>query len=98
MDAELRDYCNGIVYCLIRYGGLEEEEARRLVDESKLCQPQTEMDRKMLFHELHYYWAMHLLYGRDDPDNYWFRNSDLWPPPDDYYEWLKARSKSKAGQ
>lgn len=97
MDPKLQDYYNGIVQCLIRYGGLEETEARRLVDESKLCEPKKEPGINMLFHELDYYWAMHLLYGRDDPENYWFHNPDLWPPPEDYYEWLEERFKNDPG-
>jgi hypothetical protein len=83
-----RNFCNRIVQCLIRYGKLEEVEARKLVDESQICDEE-EGPGEMLFHETSYYWAMHLLDGRADPKNYWFHNPDLWPPPADYYDWLK---------
>lgn len=96
MDRKLQDYRDGIVYCLVQYGGLEESEAKRLVDESKLCEPRTKEGVNTLFHETYYFWAMHLLHGRGDPDHYWFHNPDLWPPPEDYYEWLKERFRRKA--
>jgi hypothetical protein len=72
-------------------------EARKLVDESKLCEPKTEPGINTLFHETAYYWAMHLLYGKDNPNNYWFHNPDLWPPPQDYYVWLKEWIKNNEG-
>jgi hypothetical protein len=94
MDAKLKGYYNRIVQCLIRYGRLEKAEAQRLVDESGICEPQKEPGINMLFHETAYYWAMHLLYGREDPGSYWFHDPNLWPPPDDYYEWLKEQFKN----
>jgi hypothetical protein len=45
------------------------------------------MDVDMLFHETGYFWAMHLLYGRSDPNNHWWNKPGLWPPPQDYIEW-----------
>lgn len=89
MDSELKNTCARIVQCLIRYGGLEEADARRLVDEARLCEAETEVARNMLLHETAYYWAMALLYGGGDPEDFWFHNPDLWPPPEDYYVWLK---------
>lgn len=88
VDQKLQEYCNKIVQCLVRYGGLEEVEAQRLVHESEICEPKTEMARNMLFHELAYYWAMELLYASDNP--YWWKDPALWPPPKECYD-LKGR-------
>ncbi len=84
---DLEDFCNQIVQCLVRYGKLEESEARKRVDESRLCDKE-KGPGEMLFHETSYFWAMELLYGRKDPNNYWFHKPDLWPPPADYYDWM----------
>jgi hypothetical protein len=55
-----------------------------LVDESKLCEAETEAARIVVLHETDYFWAMELLHGRGDPEHYWFNNPDLWPPPENY--------------
>lgn len=84
MDDKLEKYCKRIVMCLVHYGGLEETEAWQLLNESKICEVRSEMDRDMLFHELAYYWAMMLLYAERNPK--WYLDSALWPPPEEYYD------------
>jgi hypothetical protein len=82
---DIQDYCELIIQCLIRYGGLEDAEARRLVDDSKICEVKNDVDRLTLFHEVAYYWAMWLLHGKDNKD--WYLDPTLWPPPEEYYRW-----------
>ena len=86
MDQEMQAYYDLTLKCVMRYGGLEELEAKLKIDKSKVFEISTEVGRANLFHEEPYFWAMEILYGRNDPDNYWFKNPDLWPPPDDYYK------------
>jgi hypothetical protein len=71
-------YNKEIVECLVKYGNLTNTEANNMVQYSEILDNVGEL----LFHEYPYYWAMHLLYGK--LNNYWFHNSQLWPPPDDY--------------
>ena len=85
MDAELKELYDDIIRCLIRYGHLTRKEAWYQLDKSGLFDNvETEAARAALVHETGYYWAMSMIYARDDPQ--WFQNPDLWPPPDDYYE------------
>ncbi len=73
-----------IVFCLTRYGGLQESDAHELLNGSKLFdKAETEAGRIALVHETGYYWAMCLLHGRESR---WFDNPTLWPPPKDYYD------------
>ncbi len=84
-DAELRDFYEEIVLCLIIYSHLTEKAARTRLTRSGLCsaeQNNTEMARMLLFHETPYYWAMSLLYSRSKP--YWWNDiPGLWPPPEE---------------
>lgn len=86
MGFTVEDYCELIVQCLIRYGGVKEGDARRLLQESRICEVETEADRKWLFHEFAYYWAMLLLHAKENPK--WHRDPKLWPPPEGYHEWV----------
>ena len=74
-------WCQDIVNCLVRYGGKTREEAERLVASSYIPEFLVE-DVGYVFHEIPYYWAMVLLYGRSNPQ--WYKDKKLWPPPHDY--------------
>ena len=78
-DPEIQVYHNEIVRCLVQYGGLPEDEAQHLVERSRVLEYDTEMGRSLIFHEIPYYYAMELLYGRTNPQ--WYKNPTLWPPP-----------------
>lgn len=92
MDDEIREHYELTIECLMRYGGLRYDDAVRTVDASWVFRNvDTELARLMILHEEPYFWAMELLYGRADPQNYWFHNPDLWPPPPDYRRWMKER-------
>ena len=82
MDQELKEYCENLIQCLVIYGKITEDEAKELVRESEICEPESEMDRVLLFHEFPYYWAMSLLHGKRD--RYWHKDPALWPPPEEY--------------
>jgi hypothetical protein len=74
-------WCQDIVNCLVRYAGRTREEAEQLVSSSYIPQFLNE-DVNYVFHEIPYYWAMVLLYGRSNLQ--WYKDKKLWPPPDDY--------------
>jgi len=79
MDDKLQKYRNDIIQCLIRYGGLSEEEACQRLDESKLLKFEDEDEQELFYHEVPYYWAIGLLHGRNNPK--WRLDPALWPPP-----------------
>lgn len=79
MDAEVQEFYEDIVACLVKYGNLEKEAAIRLVKTSNL----KELD-EMLFHEPPYYWAMHLLHAKTNPK--WYLDPKLWPPPQEHLD------------
>lgn len=76
-------FCQEIIDCLVKYGGLDEPVAREMVLSSKVCEVHTEMQENLLFHETSYYWAMTLLY-QDNPD--WYQDPKLWPPPKEFLD------------
>lgn len=85
-DSELQDFCDEIIHCMVVHGGMDETMAYQKLEQSGLCSQENTADamsRALLFHEIPYYWAMHLIYGNDDPQ--WFNNPalGLWPPPED---------------
>lgn len=76
-------WCQDIVACLVKYAGKTQKEAERLVVSSYIPEfLNDEVD--YVFREVPYYWAMVLLYGRSN--QLWYKDEDLWPPPDDYRE------------
>ena len=84
-EEQLKEYHRIIVQCLIKYGGLDEQEAQRRIEESRLLSElDTEYDLMYLFHEEPYYWAMDILHSAGNPQ--WYRDPKLWPPPEDYYD------------
>lgn len=85
MDEELHEFCKEIVRYLVRYGNLDEADAWSRVQEARLCEAESEIDRIVILHEEPYYWAMSILHGRNDP--YWWQNPELWPPPEDATNW-----------
>lgn len=87
MDTKVQEYREMIIQCLLRYSKIEEVDARRMVDDSRICEVKNEMDWITLSHELSYYWAMWLLHGKNNVK--WYLDSALWPPPDEYYEWAR---------
>ncbi len=89
MDAKLQKYYDEIVRCLVRYGKLDEVQARSRIDDSKLFDFGNEIEQGLFFHEEPYYYAMALLHGRENPQ--WYNNRALWPPPKEYHspEWRK---------
>ena len=85
MDEELKELYDDIIWSLNRYGSLSQEEAQHRLEESGLFDNiRMEAGRAALVHETGYYWAMSILYAKNDPQ--WFQNPELWPPPNDYYE------------
>jgi hypothetical protein len=84
MDDELKEFCEEIVTCLVKYGKVKKEVARHLVDKSKVCECETELEKDLLFHETPYYWAMRLLDSPSNPE--WYLDSNLWPHPQDYLD------------
>lgn len=74
-------WCQDIASCLVKYVGKTEEEAEQAVASSYIPQFLNE-DVGYVFHEIPYYWAMELLYGRSNPQ--WHKDKNLWPPPGDY--------------
>ncbi len=90
MDTKLQDFYNGIVFCLMRYAKLAEEQARHLIDESSLFRHvETDVEKSTLFHESPYFWAMHLVHSKQNPE--WYQDPTLWPPPEDYIVYMKSR-------
>lgn len=83
MSITLNEFCEEIVSCLVKYGGLQEPEARDLLLSSKICVVDSEMDIDLLFHESPYYWAMRILHS-ENPQ--WHQDPSLWPPPMEYLE------------
>ena len=73
-------YHEEIIECLIKYGSLTQTDAQTLLEKSRLLKNIDE--NSIVFHEYPYYWAMHLLYAKSDPQ--WYLNPKLWPPPSDY--------------
>ena len=70
-DEVLDEFCAEIVQCLITYGKLPEVRSTAAIQiDSGLCSHAilaTEMSRALLFHELPYFYAISLLYGRSNP-------------------------------
>lgn len=97
MDPELQEHYEGVVWCLMRYGGLDEAAARLRIEESGLyAHTETEFSRGVLLHDTSYFWAMGLLHGRTNP--YWWKDfPEPWPPPEEYYEWERNRNVSTKG-
>lgn len=93
MDIELQQYREEVIQCLVRYGGMGAEEARRLASDSGLLEVADEVDRYLLFHEYPYYWAMSILYGGVKSE--WHLDPSLWPPPTDYHEWSSTLRAAK---
>ena len=87
---ELQSYKREISLCLVRYGGLSEAEARQKVATDHLFEVKNETQLMLIFHEYPYYWAMMMLYGQNNP--LWYQDPKLWPPPDDYEEWLRSQA------
>ena len=94
MDPELQSYYADMLYCLVKYAHLSREDAEALVAKSRLLEFDTPEEREALLHELPYYWAMQLLYGKEFPE--WHKDPELWPPPPDYLDHLR-RQGAKGG-
>jgi hypothetical protein len=74
-------WCQDIVNCLVRYAGKKQKEAEQLVASSYIPEFLNK-DAGYVFHEIPYYWAMELLYGRSN--ELWYKDKKLWPPPSNY--------------
>jgi hypothetical protein len=89
-DTELHEYIEAVVACLMKYGGLNEPDAREVIEKYPIIFiPQTETDRLLLFHEEPYYWAMSTIYGKSNPQ--WYNDAKLWPPPHPNEYWPPKR-------
>jgi len=85
-DAEMQEYRDMVVACLVKYGGLSESDARLMVvNDPILSKAQSEMQRLMIFHEVPYSEAMSMLYGKSNPK--WYKDPKLWPPPPETDYW-----------
>jgi hypothetical protein len=75
-----------IIECLVLYGNLGEEEAKTLLVSSSIYQQLLDEDSNIgiLDHETPYYWAMHILFSKENPD--WYQDRNLWPPPKKYLD------------
>jgi len=98
---ELHDYCEEIIWCLMRFGNMDEAEAKRRLDESGQCAPENNKtlgERATLMHEYPYFWAMEIVHGKRDPQ--WFNNRELalWPPPKEYFEEARRRALGSEGE
>jgi len=84
----LERFCQEIIECLIKYGDLGEDQAKKLVSDSKICETSGEKELELLLHEPPYYWAMTILHS-DNPE--WYRNPKLWPPPKEHLnKWYRS--------
>lgn len=100
-EDDFRDYCEKVVWCLMRFGGLDEAEARRRLHERGICDPKTHedpLDRGVIMEEWAYYWAMEILHAERDPQ--WFNDRELalWPPPAEYFEEGRRRALESRGE
>jgi hypothetical protein len=89
MMHELALYKQLIVECLVRYAGFDQQDAEQRVAQSTLFRDESALD--IVLHEEPYFWAMELAHGRSDPNNYWFHDSRLWPPPPEIDAWVTKR-------
>lgn len=83
---ETYNYCEEIVECLQTYFSWSKHEAIQLVNEYWEDE-QAFDDYDLRLHEFPYYWAVciHLkVTGRNTPN--WWKDSSLWPPPQEYNE------------
>lgn len=84
------EFYREIVDCLVKYGNLSNEDAQLLLSKSNIYKSDTDDDFELISHETPYYWAMWLLYAKENPD--WHKNPKLWPPPKDYLDkWYSSK-------
>ncbi|WP_454757550.1 hypothetical protein [Cupriavidus campinensis] len=75
---------------MVKYGGLNEDEAKSILFASSLVEDALDgyMDVTLRAHELDYHWAMLLSHG----EQYWRRGIDS-APPEDFGAWEKQYKK-----
>jgi hypothetical protein len=76
----------------MRYGGMQMDDAQRLLAGSRILEPWTSPHRENILHELPYYWAMHLIHAKRNPE--WYLDEKLWPTPESYLDHLRRRGKA----
>lgn len=88
MESEIELAYELIVHCLLKYGGIEKQEAQKLIEDSGMFIFKSDLDRNLFLHEEPYFWAMILIYGPGDKD--WYQDPSLWPPPSSYDELVQT--------
>jgi hypothetical protein len=73
-------YCTEIVRCLQLYCNKSNDEAIQLLNKYWDNEPLLD-ENDIRFHEYPYFWAMCITHS-GNPE--WWRDSALWPPPQDY--------------
>jgi len=86
----LIEFYEEIIECMVEYGNLEVETARKLLTSSRIYDLNTDPENTILFHEYPYYWAMHLIHYHPDKP-LWHQDSNLWPPPKEYMDKINSR-------
>lgn len=74
-------YYDQIVKKLTMYGKLSQSDAEKMLANSSIYPMlnRSDDDVGILDHEIPYYWAMHILFAKDNPN--WYEDPKLWPPP-----------------
>jgi len=78
-----------VAQCLVRYCGMVENEAVDLIN--KYWGNRPFLDNDLRQHEEPYFYAMNMAHGKHGDNNpNWESDASLWPPPRDYFDWLKT--------
>jgi hypothetical protein len=79
IDFDTQWFLEEVVYCLIKYAGLEAKKAYALtVSHTGLIHTVKDCP-EFLWHDGTFYWAMFILHG-----NLWFHSKDLWQQYEEY--------------
>lgn len=81
IERMLTTYRQEIKDLLMEYGDMSKEEAEFVQKPLwEWVKDFTTIESYLrFFHEVPYYWAMDLLYGKENPR--WYLDPELWPPP-----------------
>lgn len=93
MNKSIQWHLDLVRECLVLFGDFTAEEAEERLRASGLLE-WAPRNTDLFYHEEIYFWAMEVKYGREDPSQFWFHNENLWPPPDDYRQWIYKKLTS----